>query len=88
MWIPQQRLCRSRAFLYDAAVARYYRNQHLKNALLQSIENIEMALNARTAYVLGKHTQVFGYLKFANRYNHIWMKLIKSSQSFTTDFST
>ncbi|MCI1699976.1 Abi family protein [Liquorilactobacillus nagelii] len=50
---------------FDALVTRYYRDQRFKECTLQIIEDIEVALNSRIAYLLGKKYGPFGYQNFS-----------------------
>ena len=49
---------------FDGLVARYYRDKHLKQAVLHAVEDIETTLNTKIASVLGKKYGAFGYLDF------------------------
>lgn len=51
---------------FDDVIARYYRDKHLKQALLQAIEDIEVALNTRISNYLGEHYGAFGYKDFSS----------------------
>lgn len=48
---------------FDELVARYYRDKHLKQAVLHAIEDIETTLNTKIANVLGQYG-AYGYLDF------------------------
>lgn len=52
---------------FSALIARYYRDKHLKQATLHAIEDIEVALNTKIAYLLGNKYGAFGYKNF-----HLW----------------
>jgi abortive infection bacteriophage resistance protein len=52
---------------FRTLIARYYRDKHFKQATLHAIEDIEVALNTRIAYLLGKKYGAFDYIKF-----HLW----------------
>ena len=49
---------------FDKLVAKYYRDKHLKQAVLHAIEDIETTLNTKIASVLGKKYGAYGYLDF------------------------
>ena len=49
---------------FDILVARYYRDKHLKQAVLHAVEDIETTLNTKIASVLGKKYGAYGYLDF------------------------
>lgn len=49
---------------FDILVARYYRDKHLKQAVLHAVEDIETTLNTKIASVLGKKYGAYGYLNF------------------------
>lgn len=51
---------------FSEVVARYYRDKHLRNAVEHAIEDIEITLNTRIAYLLGGKYGPFGYLEFRN----------------------
>lgn len=48
---------------FNGLVARYYRDKHLKQAVLHAIEDIETTLNTKIANVLGEYGP-YGYLDF------------------------
>ena len=49
---------------FDKLVARYYRDKHLKQAVLHAIEDIETTLNTKIASVLGERYGAYGYTDF------------------------
>lgn len=51
---------------FDDIVNRYFYDKHLKQHVLQAIETIEVALNAKIAHILGNRCGAFGYLDFNN----------------------
>lgn len=52
---------------FKTLIARYYRDKHFKQATLHAIEDIEVALNTKIAYLLGEKYGAFGYSNF-----HLW----------------
>lgn len=48
---------------FNNLIARYYRDKHLKQAVLHAIEDIETTLNTKIAHVLGEYSP-YGYLDF------------------------
>ncbi|QNQ81084.1 Abi family protein [Lactobacillus sp. PV034] len=48
---------------FNDLIARYYRDKHLKQAVLHAIEDIETTLNTKIAHVLGEYSP-YGYLDF------------------------
>lgn len=52
---------------FSTLIARYYRDKHFKQATLHAIEDIEVALNTKIAYLLGSKYGAFGYTNF-----HLW----------------
>lgn len=50
---------------FSDLVARYYRDKNLRQNVLHAIEDIEIALNAQIAYVLGNKYGPLGYLDFS-----------------------
>lgn len=52
---------------FSTLIARYYRDKHFKQATLHAIEDIEVALNTKIAYLLGNKYGAFGYTNF-----HLW----------------
>lgn len=52
---------------FNTLIARYYRDKHFKQATLHAIEDIEVALNTKIAYLLGNRYGAFGYMNF-----HLW----------------
>ncbi|MDF7672292.1 Abi family protein [Lactobacillus sp. ESL0701] len=49
---------------FDELVARYYRDKHLRQAVLHAIEDIETTLNTRIANTIGTKYGEYGYLPF------------------------
>ena len=49
---------------FDDLVARFYRDKHLKQAVLHAIEDIETTLNTKISNVLGRKYGPYGYLDF------------------------
>lgn len=49
---------------FDNLVARYYRDKHLKQAVLHAIEDIETTLNTKISNVLGYKYGPYGYVNF------------------------
>lgn len=49
---------------FRTLITRYYRDKHFKQATLHAIEDIEVTLNTRIAYLLGEKYGAFGYIKF------------------------
>lgn len=49
---------------FDNLVARFYRDKHLKQAVLHAIEDIETTLNTKISNVLGRKYGPYGYLDF------------------------
>lgn len=49
---------------FDQLIARYYRDKHLKQYVLQAIEDIEVSLNTSIAFYLGSKYGAYGYKDF------------------------
>lgn len=52
---------------FSTLIARFYRDKHFKQATLHAIEDIEVTLNTKIAYLLGEKYGAFGYMNF-----HLW----------------
>lgn len=64
---------------FKNVVDRYYRDMHLRQCTLQVIENIEVTLNTKIAYVLGQKYGPYGYLKFNN-----WCQINSNNRYLTS----
>lgn len=51
---------------FSELITRYYQDKNLRIYLLHAIEDIEVTLNNRLAYLLGDKYGAYGYLRFSN----------------------
>lgn len=70
---------------FSEVMKRYYQDKNLRIHLLHAIEQIEVALKTRIAYILGEYYGAYGYLNFyrwANRKKYTKFEIEKKQYRF------